>query len=78
MAPDKSIHLYKALHERLKQLYNPDKCKGLFFFFKHTTVSTTVLLTTSSHIAGVFGTMQHVEICNDGPVTIMLDSENKP
>ena len=32
---------------------------------------------TGKEVSGVFGAMMDVELCNDGPVTIVIDTKNK-
>ena len=50
----------------------PERSKPLFDYF------VTKLRESSLRVAeGVFGAMMHVEIHNEGPVTIILDSEDR-
>lgn len=48
----------------------PEQAIPLYEYFNQAIASAGILVET-----GVFGADMQIELCNDGPVTIVLDSE---
>jgi len=50
----------------------PEKAQSLYEYFNENIREKGILVQT-----GVFGAMMDIELINDGPVTILMDSKNK-
>ncbi|GAU39115.1 hypothetical protein TSUD_320900 [Trifolium subterraneum] len=76
MAPQEAKPFYASLVDRFRSAYNSDAIKGIvtpgFSALVHT-VHQPLALDPGD---GVFGAMMKVNLVNDGPVTMQLDSQS--
>ena len=75
MSPEPAKQFYHEFLESLRKNYKPDLIKG-YFYILHSMFINTVFLSTL-FADGIFGEMMQVNIVNDGPVTLQLDSRGE-
>ncbi|KAJ3113956.1 D-tyrosyl-tRNA(Tyr) deacylase [Phlyctochytrium bullatum] len=73
MKSDSSRDMYHRFLDKMKAAYAPEKIKGSLLAKKDFRVFSNQILRPLV-IDGVFGAMMQVNIANDGPVTILLES----
>jgi D-Tyr-tRNAtyr deacylase len=72
MSPDKAPQFYDNFMAEMRKNYDETKVKGACVCFV-----THCLICIFSFADGQFGAYMNVEIHNDGPVTITIDSRNR-
>ena len=79
MGSDRSKAFYEAFVEMVKSKYQADKIQG--HLHRHPLFHTTQHVVVGSPggriVDGQFGAMMEVELVNDGPVTLQIDSRDK-
>jgi D-tyrosyl-tRNA(Tyr) deacylase len=84
MGSDRSKAFYEAFVEMVKSKYQADKIQGplcaTLFWPSCQLTHHPSSVSCSQHVRcadGQFGAMMEVELVNDGPVTLQIDSRDK-